>query len=131
MLAIPSALQSKFEEHLRNKAIPDNLHGMYQKWLRYYLDFCRKYHLPPKHEKSLPPFIKKLQDKQQSQAQQEQWEGEVRAECVWKNRFLSHPPLDRPKVYVSPLRNSALNALSRTDRGMKAHKEFNLDQVLF
>jgi len=27
MLATPSALQSKFEEHLRNKAIPDNLHG--------------------------------------------------------------------------------------------------------
>jgi integron integrase len=45
---------------------------MYQKWLRYYLDFCQKYHVPPKHEKSLPPFIQKLQDKQQSREQQEQ-----------------------------------------------------------
>jgi hypothetical protein len=38
MLAIFFALRSKFEEHSRNKAIPDTLHGMYQKWLRYYLD---------------------------------------------------------------------------------------------
>jgi len=57
MLATPSALQSKYEEHLRNMAIPNNLQGMYQKWPRYYLDFCQKYHAPPKHEKCLPPFI--------------------------------------------------------------------------
>ncbi len=37
MLATPSALQSKFEEYLRNKAIPNNSQGMYQKCLRYYL----------------------------------------------------------------------------------------------
>ena len=68
MIETPPALQSKFEEHLQDKAIPDNLHGMYQKWLRFYLDFCKKYHVPPKCEKSLPPFIEKLRDKQQSQA---------------------------------------------------------------
>ncbi len=39
MPATPSALQSKFEEHLWNRAILDNLHGMYPKWLRFYLDF--------------------------------------------------------------------------------------------
>jgi hypothetical protein len=54
MLPTPSALQSKFEEYLRSKRVPDNVYGMYQKWLRYYLDFCQKYHFPPKHEKSLP-----------------------------------------------------------------------------
>ena len=48
MLATPSALQSKYGQYLRNKAIPNNLQGMYQKWLRYYLDFCQKYHVPPK-----------------------------------------------------------------------------------
>ena len=72
MIETPPALQSKFEELLQDKAIPDNLHRMYQKWLRFYLDFCKKYHVPPKCEKSLPPFIEKLRDKQQSQAQQEQ-----------------------------------------------------------
>ena len=42
MLAIPSALQSKFEERLRNESIPNNLKGQYKKWLQYYLDFCSK-----------------------------------------------------------------------------------------
>ena len=31
MLAIPSALQSKFEERLRNESIPNNLKGQYKK----------------------------------------------------------------------------------------------------
>jgi hypothetical protein len=39
MLAIPSALQSKFAEQRQIRLIPDSLHGPYQKWLRYYLDF--------------------------------------------------------------------------------------------
>jgi hypothetical protein len=46
MLAIPSALQSLFEERLRNESIPNNLKGQYKKWLQYYLDFCSKYHFP-------------------------------------------------------------------------------------
>jgi len=72
MLAIPSALQSIFDEQLQRRAIPNNLHGLYQKWLRYYLDFCQKYRFPPRQENSLPPFLRKLQDKQQSQTQQGQ-----------------------------------------------------------
>ena len=46
MLAMPSALQSKFAERLRNESIPNNLKGQYKKWLQYYLDFCSKYHFP-------------------------------------------------------------------------------------
>ena len=72
MLAIPSALQSKFEEHLRNKTIQNSLHGVYKKWLQYYLDFCRKYHFPPIHKESLPRFIHKLQEKKQTKVQQEE-----------------------------------------------------------
>jgi hypothetical protein len=47
MLVIPLALQAQFEEYLRNKAVPNRLHGEYKKWLRYYLDLCGKYHFPP------------------------------------------------------------------------------------
>lgn len=72
MLEIPSALQSKFDEHLGIRAIPDNLRGPYRKWLRYYLDFCQNYRFPPRQEKSLPPFLRTLQAKQQSKTQQEQ-----------------------------------------------------------
>ena len=31
MLAIPPSLQGRFEETLRDKAIPNNLHGAYKK----------------------------------------------------------------------------------------------------
>jgi hypothetical protein len=45
---------------------------MYKKWLHDYLDVCRKDHFPQKQKESLPHFLKKLQDKRQTKAQQEQ-----------------------------------------------------------
>lgn len=72
MLVIPVELQSRYEDFLRRKAIPKNEQGAYQKWLRYYLDYCRKYRTPPKYKNSLPLFIQKLVDKQQSKSQQTQ-----------------------------------------------------------
>jgi hypothetical protein len=32
----------------------------YQKWVRFYLDFCRKYGHPPRSPTSLGPFLSKL-----------------------------------------------------------------------
>lgn len=72
MLAIPSTLQKQFEKYLISKAISNTSHGVYKKWLRYYLDFCRKYHFSPEHQTSLPHFIQKLQEKRQTRSQQEQ-----------------------------------------------------------
>ena len=72
MLAIPSALQKQFEEYLRNKPITISSQGAYKKWLRYYLDFCRNHNFPTIRKESLPYFIRKLQEKKQAKAQQEQ-----------------------------------------------------------
>lgn len=66
MLTIPSTLQKKFEIYLKNKAIPDKHHGVYKKWLRYYLDFCLKYNFPPRQKESLSQFIQKLHEKRQT-----------------------------------------------------------------
>jgi len=38
MQTIPSALQARFEDHLRSKSIPESLLWHFKKWLRYYLD---------------------------------------------------------------------------------------------
>jgi hypothetical protein len=55
MLSIPSALQSKFDEQLQRRAIPNNLYEPYQKWLRYYLDFLTKVPIPsPAGKESVP-----------------------------------------------------------------------------
>jgi integron integrase len=72
MLAVPASLQSEFHSWLRKKAVPDNACGMYAKWLRYYLDFCHKYHFSDSREESLARFLDKLREKKQTRAQQEQ-----------------------------------------------------------
>ncbi|MBI5603832.1 MAG: hypothetical protein HY879_10800 [Deltaproteobacteria bacterium] len=72
MLLIPAALQAQFEEYLRNRAVPNRLHGEYKKWLCYSLDFCVRYHFPPAQKESLPRFIHKLQEKKQSKDPQGQ-----------------------------------------------------------
>jgi len=72
MLNLPSALRTEFATCLRNAAIPKPAQAAYTKWLRYYLDFCQKYHFPHAQTESLPRFLHKLQEKKQTQAQQQQ-----------------------------------------------------------
>ena len=45
MKQIPSHIKILYDAHLKNKAISKRAHSHYRKWLRYYLDFCDKYHL--------------------------------------------------------------------------------------
>jgi hypothetical protein len=72
MLNLPSTLLTQFEACLRNRGVPKPQHALYMKWLRYYLDYCQKYHFPPAQRESLPHFLDKLQEKKQTQAQQQQ-----------------------------------------------------------
>ena len=70
MISIPSALRTQLDERLTDKAIPKKTHWLYIKWLRYYLDFCRKDSLPESNRESLSPFLRKLEEKNQIKAQQ-------------------------------------------------------------
>ena len=72
MLAIPLSLQTRFEIYLRTRNVPKNTSAFYIKWLRYYLDFCHKYHAVPTRRESLSLFLGKLQEKKQTKAQQRQ-----------------------------------------------------------
>jgi len=72
MIIFPAALKAQFENFLQKKAIPENLQGVYKKWLHYYMDFCEKYRAPSRQKESLPLFIRKLQEKKQSRVQQDQ-----------------------------------------------------------
>lgn len=66
MLVIPTLLQARFEACLRKRQVSTSLHGAYKKWLRYYLDFCRKYNFESTSKESLPDFIHKLNEKRQT-----------------------------------------------------------------
>jgi integron integrase len=70
--SIPLQLQTEFEIILKNRSVPAALHPLYRKWLRFYLDFCVKYRFPETERKSLDHFLHKLQEKKQTDAQQQQ-----------------------------------------------------------
>jgi len=72
MYDMPSDLRVQFDAFLNEKGIPKNFHYHYKKWLRYYPDFCHKYHFPESEPDSLHHFTNKLQEKNQAEAQQNQ-----------------------------------------------------------
>jgi len=72
MKNIPAEIQKYFKNALNRKNIPANQHGLYFKWLKYYLDYCEKYNYDPYNLNSIPDFLKKLQEKRQSDSQQKQ-----------------------------------------------------------
>jgi hypothetical protein len=46
MLKLSDALLEKYRMLLDKQGIAPRDHNNYKKWLRYYLDFCKKYHYP-------------------------------------------------------------------------------------
>ena len=72
VLPVPSTLRTQFEAYVRTQGVPNTEQASYVKWLRYYLDFCHKYHFPEEHNESLGHFLHKLEEKKQTKAQQQQ-----------------------------------------------------------
>jgi len=70
MLRIPQSIFTHYQNLLNSKKIEQKYHPHYIKWLRYYLDFCKKYEHENISTKSLNKFINKLQEKKQTQFQQ-------------------------------------------------------------
>ncbi len=120
MLTIPSELEAKFQECLRNQAIPKGIHGFYKKWLRYYLDFCDKHHFPAAQRESLPHFLRKLQEKRQTKAQQEQ---AVSAIGLFYEILGEKPPTQKlpPAQGTSPTKNAHLNDVKQ----LSVHEAFS------
>lgn len=72
MKKLPNELNQSFTQILINRNLPKPDQYVYTKWLRYYWDFCHKYHHNPFLSASLPFFLSKLQEKEQSIEQQNQ-----------------------------------------------------------
>lgn len=72
MHKLPDKLNQQFSDFLINKKLSDKDSHFYKKWLRFYWDFCHKYQHDVFHSGSFPLFLKKLQDKNQSEQQQNQ-----------------------------------------------------------
>ena len=68
MLQVPRDLQDRYEEALGAASIGRELRADYRKWLRFYLDFCGKYDHRATSTSSVPLFMAKLAEKNQSEA---------------------------------------------------------------
>lgn len=72
MIPVPAPTANQFDSFLVKHAVSENVRGYYRKWLRYFWDFCHKYQIDPLDQNSLSPFLKKLQDKNQSETLRKQ-----------------------------------------------------------
>jgi hypothetical protein len=72
MLDILADVLAQYETGLVRYSVPLPHHGSYRKWLRYYLDFCAKHHPPDSRQERVRLFLAKLQEKNQTPAQQKQ-----------------------------------------------------------
>jgi integrase len=72
MLKIPEILLKKYHMLLDRENVPSQEHNSFEKWLRYYLDFCKKYQHPYSEPESFELFIDKLRGKKQDLAKQTQ-----------------------------------------------------------
>jgi hypothetical protein len=74
---------------------------VYAKWLRFYWDFCHKYHHDSFHSDSLPLFLRNLQDKHQSEPQQKQAQQAVSLFYEMQTAPLRSPVTTEPPSRVS------------------------------
>jgi integron integrase len=72
MQSIPNDILTQFDAVMKKKAVPFSVRPDYRKWLRYYLDLRSKYPLPDSNSEHVRLFVEKLQQKNQSLAQQKQ-----------------------------------------------------------
>ena len=72
MKPIPAEIKILYDAALVREDVPLPAHFHYRKWLRYYLDYCLKYHYEISDKESLSYFLKKLEDKNQTEQQQKQ-----------------------------------------------------------
>jgi hypothetical protein len=72
ILALPWEGTQKYQTMLAQAGVPINQRPYYHKWLRYYLDFCHKYHLKPTEKRHFSTFDEKLRSKNQSEMQRQQ-----------------------------------------------------------
>ncbi len=77
MIQLPENLATAYNHFMREQNVARELQPYYRKWLRYYVDFCKKYRHPYADWASIVKFIAKLKEKGQSEMLRQQAQGAV------------------------------------------------------
>ena len=106
MLDIPSQLKNEYARLLTQRNIPSHSHNQYLRWLRFYLDFCTKYHHNPARHNSMTFFISKLKEKNQTPRQQEQASHAINIYYILENSDIIHNQVNQ----TIPLKDVSLQS---------------------
>jgi integrase-like protein len=72
MISLPDNLSTAYNRFMAQQGIPASQQPYFRKWLRYYVDFCRKNHHGCGERSSLSAFLAKLKEKPQPESFQQQ-----------------------------------------------------------
>ncbi len=72
MIELPENLSIAYNHFMSRQNIPHELQPYFRKWLRFYVDFCKRYHHPYADQESRSKFITKLKSKGQSEELRQQ-----------------------------------------------------------
>jgi hypothetical protein len=67
MFILPDKVTAAYNRFMAQQQTPESQQNYFRKWLRYYVDFCRKYEKPYAVNLSQDFFCAKLREKQQSE----------------------------------------------------------------
>ncbi len=111
MQKIPDDLNRNYTQLMNFKNLPDKDRYFCTKWLRYYWDFCYKYHHDAFQADSLPLFLEKLQEKQTVQ-QQNQASFAIGLFYEMSLASLQNPISSNEFSYQTPTRNNTTGRVS-------------------
>lgn len=119
MLTIPFKTAKAYQSLLVQRSIPAPNRAQYQKWLRYYLDFCHKYRFEATDKNSFSAFHQKLVEKGQSESLRRQAHDAIQVYC----RMMAN----EAKVSVS----SESESLSPADASVDTSEQWRPEHRLF
>ena len=132
MLKINADLLKQYSEFMGTCNVPRIEHYQYQKWLRYYHDFCHKYQFIIADPDSLPYFIRKLHEKGQAMPQQEQASRAIQLYYSMPSTKMPDIPkaTNPPKVPSNTNQETRKNGVQKSTKVPIGTGNFNVDSSL-
>lgn len=118
MILLPPHLYKQYLAYCIKNGVKDDDRADYVKWLRYFLDFCEKYHVTDEESQRGILFIGKLRSKGQSEEKRNQAEQAVSLYFqMIKGVMTSHPPVTESQAaeIKAPLADSQETLIARND----------------
>ncbi len=109
MFSIPPETMTAYDRRMERAGIPAEQQADYRKWVRFYLDFCRKYGHSTRDAASIGPFFEKLASKGQSEARCEQASGAVK--LLLRRGAPSCTPVEPQETHRAPSNSAQKSSL--------------------